>query len=453
MKILFIIVCLVFLFGLLFSKGGVRLSVFLAGILFFPHTIVVSQVLFTWSFTRVMIYGLLLVTLYEIMFSRVRVKESKFVYAYFMALIPLLLVGLFNNRGSFNIAFIKPLQFSIEYFLVLPIVFLNIRDREDIWVVFRSLFVFSCLMGAYGFVNAMTGRNEYMDLISSIYGVRDMANSYTVVSQYHRFRVSSFSYHPIQYGLFVSVFLLFVLFFLENRFIRVFRVPLIVAGGSLLSLNLLLVNSRTPILALGVGVFVWYVFRGNIKKSFLSMFVLVLVTLVVSFTTQKGRESFEMIYDIIATGGKNQRGSSVELRQVQLQASYNEFLKSPIVGNGFGYIGDELGFTNEREGRTSAREFAGFESYLYVLLIEQGLLGILSNLVFFGYVGLYFFRALRFRSNEVVVFSAMGLSVLSCFVVFIMGTGSLGTFPFVMTVLALFAKGISIETISLSHLH
>ena len=134
--------------------------------------------------------------------------------------------------------------------------------------------------------------------------------------------------------------------------------------------------------------------------------------------------------------------SSIEMREAQLAASIAVFNLSPIHGNGFEYISENLGFTRDKDTRTSDSDFAGFESYAYVLLIEQGLCGIVGNAVFFA--SLLFFQLRLYKKvtpfgKKLIV---LNISILLTFLLFIFGTGDIGTFLFMNAIMGMNLKGI-----------
>ena len=129
------------------------------------------------------------------------------------------------------------------------------------------------------------------------------------------------------------------------------------------------------------------------------------------------------------------------MRLTQLQASYKEFAKKPIFGNGLYYINENLGWDKNPDNRTSDEEFEGFESYIYHLLIEQGIAGILTNLIFFMWLIRYFL----IKRPLLKEFSALGISILLMFLTFIIGTGTVGSWCITMGLLGIIIKYIELK--------
>jgi O-antigen ligase len=153
------------------------------------------------------------------------------------------------------------------------------------------------------------------------------------------------------------------------------------------------------------------------------------------------KERIGSVKDIFKLNGGKTSGSSIDLRTTQLQASYREFLSKPIYGHGLYYIEEDMGWANLEEERTSDSDFQGFESYIYQLLIEQGLVGILTTIIIVLSIAIYYIKKRRI-SKEV---SALGLSILVMFLMFIIGTGTLHSWIISMGLIGLSIKYLELK--------
>jgi hypothetical protein len=86
-------------------------------------------------------------------------------------------------------------------------------------------------------------------------------------------------------------------------------------------------------------------------------------------------------------------------------------------------------------------ELQGFESYLYLLLIEQGVIGLATNAAFFISLIMFFWKT-RSYTKEL---SALGLSACLMFLTFILGTGPLNSWAITMSLLGITIKSVSQE--------
>lgn len=91
-----------------------------------------------------------------------------------------------------------------------------------------------------------------------------------------------------------------------------------------------------------------------------------------------------------------QGGSSLAMREMQLNVSLTEFNKSPIIGNGTKYLAHAMDYYGA--------ELLGAESIWFGLLIEKGLVGIVAFIVILTYP--LFMRRLKYK--KVYLALAMG---------------------------------------------
>lgn len=205
-------------------------------------------------------------------------------------------------------------------------------------------------------------------------------------------------------------------------------------------LNLILANSRTPFLAFFIGLIAFILIALNINTK-IKICILGIIISCILYNVPLIHEKIGVTLDIFEEGGGDTKGSSLEMRSIQLFASYTEFLKKPITGHGFNYINENMGWDPVAENRTSDDDFQGFESYIYSLLIEQGLIGIITNIIFFISMIIYFFRkSLKYKGT-----SGLGLGILLMFLTFIIGTGTLGSWSITMGLLGLIIGYIELE--------
>ena len=152
------------------------------------------------------------------------------------------------------------------------------------------------------------------------------------------------------------------------------------------------------------------------------------------------KKSVGTVTDIFATE-QEVEGSSIEMRLMQLEAAISIFDLNIYTGNGFGYIFDGLGFSSDSELSESDKDFMGFESYIYEIVIEQGLAGIAANIIFFTSLFYWFFKQRKF-SMETRQISTIGIVVTGAFLLFSISTGTLGSWLISMFFIGIFIKRI-----------
>lgn len=434
-KLIFFALAAIIARYILINSGSKRLKWFYIGLLFFPFSIILIDKP-TITFPRLIIYVLLFATIKDFKYLRRQWSIFPFKTITIILALMLLCVGLFDSRLNLFFKLYRPAFTVIENFLILFLTFANIKNHEDFQKTYRTIMIAFFIMCIYGISNYFTRASEYSQFINSIYGIRDMANdNMSELSQ--RFRISSFTYHAIYYGFLLAIAIEMLIYqFFSPRYFKINYFMIIC--GILLVINLVLVNSRTPLVALGVGVLLFIVFGLKIRQKFRIAFASLILILGFSISNGTGPSIVSDTFDTFSSKGSKLHGSSVQMRLVQFNLSLNVFNKSPITGNGFSYITEGLGYSRNAEERTSDERFFGFESYSYILLIEQGMCGIIGNFIFFIGLFLYFFKAsIRLSDPSLAI---MSIAMLVTFLAFIFGTGDLGTFPFFMSIMGINAK-------------
>ncbi len=411
---------------------GIRkLPWFFAGILFFPLTINI------WpsppiSIPRVVIYTFLgtvfwLPKDFGREFNKYPIKSGT-IFLFFM----LLLITLFDKNGD-AAKFFKMLDLFIKNFLVMFLTYYYVRSEKDVKYIYKVILWFLFAFCLYGLSNFFTKTNEYYNFFVNVFNGNNLANLYMASTE--RFRISSFAWHPIYYGFILAIFLLLTVYLIyqknSDRGNKAFNIVLFF----LLAINLLLTNSRTPLLAFLLGYGIYFLFTGSLKyKIKIVLFSGFLVSLILFFLPNTVKIFTDSV-NTFTSHGAELKGSSIEMRLVQLNASLKQFNKSPITGNGIGYIKEGLGFSGDPTLSTSDSDFAGFESYFFKLLIEQGLCGMVGNAVLFINLFAFFYHYARQKvSNEVGILS---IAMLITFLAFIFGTGDMGSFILFMSVMGI----------------
>ncbi len=273
--------------------------------------------------------------------------------------------------------------------------------------------------------------------MSSLFkGGFDVLDYFTLSTQ--RFRINSFAWHPIYYGFILSIAILLNLYIYYWKKDENQRKQFNIIMFFLLLINLLLTNSRTPLLAFFAGFSIFFLFAINWNFKFrIILSGCILVCLIVFFVPNSIKLFTESL-NTFSSQGSELTGSSVEMRLNQLNASVKIFEKSPLTGNGFDYISEGLGYSSDPSKSKSSDDFAGFESYFFKLLIEQGLCGMIGHAVLFISLFIFFYHSSR--KKETIILSILNTAMLTTFLVFIFGTGDMGSFIFFMSIMGVTVK-------------
>ena len=439
-EILFLLIATVLSVLIWIEKGSKKLPWFFAGVLLFPQTIILLEKPYM-PFPRLIIFVLFLTMIFQEsnLWKKYRTFPLHNTINFIFGL--LLLIGLVDNRLNFFLKLYRPVYYFAENFLILYLTYHYIRKIEDVAFIYKKILFIFILFSLYGVINYVGGESQYTRFISETYKLIDFGNRYTDIGD-ARFRISSFAWHPIYYGYLLSVAITLTLFVLYSMKIvtriRVIYGILLV----LLVVNLIWTNSRTPLLAMIAGVMVFFVFGLELKRKLrLALSGLLLVVLVSSLFPSAITLLDESINTFTAKGSKLE-GSSVEMRDMQTLASLKLFVENPYFGHGYGYIFEDLGYSTDSEKKTSSKDFAGFESFAYKLLIEQGLAGIIGFVAFLFSLIRFLIKSRRKGKSNIRKLTFFSIGMVVSFFLFIFGTGDLGAFTFFMALLGINIKAI-----------
>lgn len=250
-------------------------------------------------------------------------------------------------------------------------VFWNICDGyKDIKYFVSCLIVVFILVYVYGIFEYITRSNPVLDIIKDMIP-EEYADDKLYVSDLEnlrdgRFRAQSLFFITILYGVCSLLFLFFVLNI--RKYKHLFRFNKI--GIYLLVIFSLFAcyasNSKTPLVALPL--FIMPLFIRN--KLLFSLLVIIAFVLLLDPTILVS--PLKNVIDIKAFDVNNSdmsEGSNAYMRLLQLEASFEYWMKSPILGNGL------------RSGAMfSERDFRlfGCESVWFRTMIESGALGLIA---------------------------------------------------------------------------
>jgi hypothetical protein len=435
-KFFFIGCAVIIFFGILKSTGVRRLMWFFTGILFFQHRIPLFTFPTDMGFHRFMLFSLLIPELANFKKSIRDFRKFPLFYPLIIVFVGFLLIGLFDTRINFFLQIYRPTDLYIQTFLVIFLAYNNIKEEEDWQILMKYFAVCSIILCLYGFYNFVTKNNPYDNLISTSFNSFSSFDFYKNIFD-ERFRINSFVDHPIYYGYLLGI--LFLLSFhtildKQNNFRIIYLSSIVMTF-----LNLLMTNSRTPLISFSLGM-VFFILMSLQLKLKVQIALLAILFCAGIYTIPSIRDKINNTIDIFQKGGSQVSGSSLKMREMQLQASFLLFEKKPISGNGLYYIEENLGYSSNEDKSLSSNDLQGFESYFYIIIIEQGIIGIVLNVIFFGSLILYFWK----RKIISVEYSGLGLAITIMFLTFSIGTGTLGSWIITMGILGIIIKKLQL---------
>ncbi|MCL2328092.1 MAG: hypothetical protein FWC39_06210 [Bacteroidetes bacterium] len=349
------------------------------------------------------------------------------------------LIAVVDSRLTLFHKFYIPFNNVVETHLLLFAGYFAIKKPVDMQKTLNTLFIVLVFVGIYGIFNWVTRTNPYYEWVVENFFVG--GDTYTFFklrvldASNDRFRaVSTFS-ATFVYGFVSSLFAL-LYFIYKSR--KTYLKYIAVAAGFV---GTLLCFSRT---VLGAAFFASVVFI-FLSASLTKMMKITLAALLVGICLYSFvppiQETVDNTLDIFLTGGGKTMGSSIEMRQTQFLGAVKYFSQSPIFGNGYGYINNELGI-GDLDNAILDEDMAGYESVIYNLMIEQGLIGLLCFFLLYGTLIAFFWRK-RKVNKEIAV---LGLAVVTLYLAFAIGTGTLGVTSITMLVVGAIIKTIVLNT-------
>lgn len=300
----------------------------------------------------------------------------------------------------------KPTAALLDSYLVLPLMFwgtknITVKTKPIIW----SLYI----MTIFGFITLAIHDNPYRDLFNTS---PDMA----WISSYYfgdRTRITSTWSHPITYGFICTLFFYMLVPYMKERKIKIL---LLFLFGSVM-----ICGSRTVLFAFMLLGALYILLCYKVTKA-IGIGAIALLLGSLSYLTVP--IIHDKVEDVVATatGSSDTGGSSLDMRDEQLDASLFIFSSAPIYGHGPDYVQEQI-MPNQQIYWQEGLNLYGFESYLYILLIERGVVGIVMEILVSLALLLYGFRNRRkYKKSAGTI-----ISIWLTFIFFSLSTGVMGT--------------------------
>ncbi len=361
------------------------------------------------------------------------VKKIPVLFIFLFFIVSMFIIGIFDVRIPFSQKLLRPILYCYENLLPCFLLYLSLAGTKDYKPFLRGFLNIMAIFSVYGIFTYVIKFNPYINILATGYSFRDIADEFLSGND-GRVRTSSLLFHPYLYGiiLIITSIIANYLYVFDKRFKRRYLLYII-----LFLINIFLTNSRTVLIVYGLASFLFVLSQLNTKNIIIMIFGAIIgYTSILLIPTLN--EKVELILDLAQSGGKKVQGSSVEMRQIQLLASYRYFLQKPWTGNGFNYLYEGIGFRVEVSERVSDEDLYAFESYFYILLIEQGVPGLLANLVLFVGIFIYLLKSMiKVKSYKFRVFNYSCILILLSYLIYILATGTINSLPFFFSFLGI----------------
>lgn len=377
--------------------------------------------------TIVLILSLIFLFIYKANLQSL--KSFPLLKIYSLYVLCLFIIGLsdfdYNFSLNLNTTVIYILNNAFP-FLLFYTVFNKNKYFDEYYKIFLLIFFLICV---YGIFNFFTEINPLSSLFTENFKIRDLAGDYMSGISTNRKQISSIFFHPYMYSVLLLYLLLYLFTLLKNNKGKVNKNNKIyIFILMILALvNLFMVGSRTSYLIILIGAF--FIFFDSFK-SLSKLFIIAPIVIVLALQIPQVNEITDSVLDVFESSNTSKtEGSSFEMREQQLLISLKYFVEHPYLGNGIHSIIKKLGYATNIDKRTSDSDAFGFESFLFVLLIEQGLLGFLIHIILFYHIIRYHIRNIAISVGIVKSHIRFNLIFIIGYLIYILGTGTINTLP------------------------
>lgn len=333
-----------------------------------------------------------------------------------------------DNRLSLGNSLWKAVMSFVDTFLMLAVGYFSLYDNRQLKDLNKILIVVSLVICSYGLFTGVLGADRLGQLLGGVYGIE---SDFSPLRSLNRTRLTSFLFDSHLFGFYCST-LFTTIFFLNRRSLfRSYTVPMTLA---LLLCCVFFSGSRSSLLGLFAGLTCSVFLSGNprqiIRYVFCGIFALGIMTTILAT-----REKLSSVSDMFKGDGGKTEGSSLNMRERQLELSLYLHKQSPVWGNGFNYFNE---FLKTDEKLIRKQGLMGAESYLFVLLIEAGMVQMCCIGMFFLSLLAYFLSKLRTSPT----YALWGITILIQFVLVIFITGAFGRWQYALPFVGLAMRAI-----------
>jgi len=448
-QIVFFLISIIFSFAIFYdNRGDRKLQWMIIALLVLNGNILVIDLVLQVPITRWLIYSFLFSCFLSPKRLRTEFKEFPFRFVLIALFAGTLMVAIPDPRLSVFYKIYKPISELISTVLLLFLGYFVIHTKSDILRIAKPIFITTLVIALVGVYNWITQTNPYYELVINTYldnrSVQYQSFLRNLIADSGRYRASSTFNHSFNYGYASCLLSLFSFsIYLIHKPLKKLALFATFAG----LIGVVLCFSRTILLCAFISFTILFLFSTTQRKKIYLFFGVIFIGLSSYYGIPAVKESVDNTTDIFITGGSNTRGSSVGMRVIQFYGAYKYLMQSPIRGNGYDYINKELGWANPA-GKRANKDMFGFESIIYVLMIEQGLIGLITKFIFFVLLCIYFFK--KRKINKVI--ANLGFAIVILFLSFSMATGALGAWPITMLFTGLIIKTLELQERAQKHI-
>ena len=327
---------------------------------------------------------------------------------------------------------------TIEYellfkYFAIAYAFWAVKDEKSLKTILRISIYCLIVLTFFGVINYMTKSGMFVNAVTegrtSMYGDVGLGDLYAESS---RFRVQSMFQFAFDYGYICAAILLLHLHgwyrHLESKKEFIIAIACCIFGILTCECRIVWVSALLSIACYSLWVF-------QLSRNVMYAIVIVILMIIAYNTVPAVEEKVNKVTDVFVE--KNEvEGSSIEMRMAQYA-----YVLIYIEGNEWLGLGKGYWFYSYTVNPDSVRDLLGIESVILQNLLERGIIGLVLWAAFYTIIFRYFWRN-RKRMRKL---TGLGVSILSLYLIFSIGTGELGSVYPTMLLLGFVIKAIEIE--------
>jgi len=303
------------------------------------------------------------------------------------------------------------------------VIWISLKNKQEVFQLLNYIYILFFFITVYGIFTWVFSTNPFIDFFSDT--SRELIFVYDSEVRSGSNRIQSVFSHPIAFGGILSIIGTFVLNSIINYKTKL-KLFLYCFWG-IIVLNLILTNSRTPILAFIFSILIYFIgliFSREKSKSIIILLSFIILLFFLSPIISKYSNTlYSAIYFYDDSYSTEVGGSTFSGRLIQIAIALEMFIKEPL----FGY-----GLTHIRELILSRKSFGllGAESFLIKMLINLGVIGSIGYIILFTKIIMEFKNFFDLKDKYYNSVLLVFLAIIPGYLFFIFATGDLDTFPY-----------------------
>lgn len=320
-------------------------------------------------------------------------------------------------------------ELLFKYF-ALAYAFWVVKDEKSLKPILKVSLYCLIMLTFFGVLNYMTKSAVFVNALTE--GQKSMFGDVALGDVYKgddRFRVQSMFKYAFDYGYICAALLILHLHgwnrHLESKTAFIIAIVCCLFGILTCGCRIVWVSA-----VLSIACYSMWVFKLN--KTVIYGIIALILMIIAYNTIPVVEEKVNQVTDVFVENSGTE-GSSIQMRMFQYGNVLTHIEGHEWLGLGNGYWGHTY-----VEDPESIRDLLGVESIILQTLLERGIVGLVLWAAFYTVIFLYFWRN-RIRRKKL---TGLGVSILSLYLVFSIGTGELGSVYPTMLLLGITIKMI-----------